>query len=93
MIFRLPCANTDRRRIYRSLRLLHQFLRDFGDLLAPMRVTLPGNASAITPEDTGTLRYAVRSNDGAGFLFLNNYQDHVETQDIPGIQFRLGLSE
>jgi hypothetical protein len=76
-------------RSYGCLRPLHQFLKDFGDVLAPMTVTLPENAASITPEDTQTLRYGVRSKAGAGFVFLNNYQDHVETQDIPGVQLEL----
>jgi beta-galactosidase len=72
---------------YRSLRLLHLFLRDFGDTLAPLPVTVPDSAAAITPEDTETPRYGARSDGNAGFLFLNNYQDHVEMQDISGIRF------
>lgn len=76
---------------YRYLRLLHLFLKDFGDLLAPMTVALPDDASAITPEDTATLRWAARSKDGAGFLFLNNYQDHVDMQDIANIRLQLRL--
>jgi beta-galactosidase len=70
---------------YRHLRLLHLFLKDFGDLLAPMGVVLPDDSGEISPENTTALRYAVRAKDGAGFLFLNNYQDHVEMQDIPDI--------
>jgi hypothetical protein len=78
---------------YRYLRLLHIFLKDFGELLAPMSVTLPDDASFITPEDTTTLRYAVRSKAGTGFVFLNNYQDHVETQAIPDIRLQLRAGE
>jgi len=74
---------------YHHLRLLHLFLKTFGDLLAPMSVTLPENASAITPDNTRDLRFAVRSKEGAGFIFLNNYQDHVDMQDIGDIQFQL----
>lgn len=74
---------------YRYLRLLHLFLRDFGDQLAPMTVVLPDNAPTIQPDDTTTLRYAARTKDGAGFLFLSNYQDHVNTQDIPDICFEI----
>ncbi len=70
---------------YRYLRLLHLFLKTFGDVLAPMQVVLPEDASSITPEDTTHLRYAVREKDGSGFIFLNNYQDHVETRDIEDI--------
>ncbi len=74
---------------YRSLRLLHLFLKDFGDLLAPMQVSLPGNASAIAPENTTDVRCAIRSKDGAGFLFLNSYQDHVEMHDHEGLRFEV----
>jgi beta-galactosidase len=72
-----------------SLRLLHTFLRDFGDILAPMVVSLPENAILITPEDTTSLRWSVRSDEKSGFIFLNNYQDHVEMQEITDIQLRL----
>ncbi len=74
---------------YRMLRLLHTFLRDFGDLLAPMQVTLPENAATITPDNTTAVRCAVRSKDGAGFLFLNNYQDHVAMRDLGGLRFAI----
>jgi hypothetical protein len=77
---------------YRYLRLLHRFLKDFGDLLAPMTVTLPDDAGSITPETTADLRWMVRSRDGAGFVFLNNYQDHVDMQDIPDIRFELHVA-
>ncbi|MBI1282679.1 MAG: hypothetical protein GC179_31430 [Anaerolineaceae bacterium] len=76
---------------FRHLRLLHLFLKTFGDILAPMSVTLPENAVTITPENTRDLRYSVRSKNGAGFIFLNNYQDHVHMQDISGIQFQLEI--
>jgi len=74
---------------YRRLRLLHLFLKEFGAVLAPMGVVLPPGSDDISPEDTTTLRYAVRAQGNSGFIFLNNYQDHVETQDIEGIRLRL----
>ncbi len=77
---------------FRCLRLVHRFAADFGDLLAPMTVVLPADADAITPEDTTSLRWAARARDGAGFLFLNNYQDHVETRDIADIRLQLRLA-
>lgn len=76
---------------YHRLRALHLFLQDFGETLAPMAVALPEHAEQITPENTSTLRYSVRSKDGSGFLFLNNYQDHVEMQDHEGVHFSLEL--
>ncbi len=76
---------------YHRLRVLHLFLREFGALLAPMTVSLPEESGAITPENNEALRYAVRSKDGAGFLFLNNYQDHVAMHDQEGIHLQLEL--
>ena len=74
---------------YSCLRLLHSFLKDFGPLLAPMTVALPEDAAAITPDDTTSLRWVVRHQDGAGFIFMSNYQDHIEMRPIPDIQFTL----
>ena len=58
---------------YREIRLLAMFLRDFGETLAPMDAVIPQNAPR-DPEETGTLRTAVRTDGGSGFLFVNNYQ-------------------
>ncbi len=54
-----------------------------------MRVALPDNAPTITPENTTDVRCAVRSNAGAGFLFLNNYQDHVDMHDLEDLRFEV----
>ena len=78
---------------YHRLRALHLFLDAFGETLAPMAVALPADADQITPEDTGSLRYAARHKDGAGFLFLNNYQDHVAMRDYEGIRLCLELPD
>jgi hypothetical protein len=74
---------------YRYLRLLHLFLHDFGEMLAPMQVILPDNATALVPENTTNLRYAARAKNGAGFVFINNYQDHVEMRDLSGIRLTI----
>ena len=60
---------------YQRLKLLHFFLNDFGDRLAPMKTILPANASSLKPENVTDLRYAVRGNGTSGFLFINNFQD------------------
>lgn len=78
---------------YHRLRILHLFLQEFGSVLAPMMVTLPERSEQIVPEDISSLRYAARSRDGAGFLFLNNYQDHVFLPERTGIHLRLELPE
>ncbi len=81
---------------YHTLKMLHLFLRSYGSLLAPMRTYLPGTNEQITPENTGTLRYAVRAAGGTGFVFFLNYQDHlpmmplkevrIEVEDAVGVQ-------
>ncbi|HET8841705.1 MAG TPA: beta-galactosidase [Ktedonobacteraceae bacterium] len=76
---------------YHRLRTLHLFLQDFGEELAPMMVSLPEQSEQMTPEDTDVLRYAARSKDGSGFLFLNNYQDHVALPKHTDIRIRLDL--
>ena len=61
---------------YRYLRVLHSFLADFGDRLAPMEPVIPASQEGLVPSDRETLRYAARMKDGTGFLFVNNFQDH-----------------
>lgn len=71
---------------YKHLRMLHQFLEAFGQVLAPMQSILPETNSGITPENTETLRYAVRFKGDSGFLFLINFQDHVEMEHIEKVR-------
>lgn len=78
---------------YHYLRPLHLFLQDFGALLAPMQVALPALSEQIVPDDKETLRYAARHNAGSGFLFLNNYQDHVTLVEHKGVRIRLDLPD
>lgn len=37
----------------------------------------------------GTLRWAVRTDGSSGFVFLHNFQDHVEYHDLPGLHLEL----
>lgn len=78
---------------YRNLRLLHSFLNDFGDILAPMETVLPEGWDKMTPDNRDDLRYAARMKDGSGFVFMVNFQDHdLERHDQTGLQFSLNLS-
>ncbi len=74
---------------YHSLRMLHLFLQSYGEMLAPMRTFLPGTSAGLTPENTGTPRYAVRASGGAGFVFFLNYQDHLPVSPLTGIRFEV----
>jgi len=65
------------RESYSRLKSIHFFTRFFGDRLAPMETVLPEGASEIDPRDTKPLRFAVRTDGVSGFLFVNNFQDHL----------------
>ncbi|WP_276357220.1 beta-galactosidase [Cohnella caldifontis] len=71
------------------VRPLHYFLRQFGERLAPMATVLPEGAAGIRPEDAETLRYAVRTDGKSGFLFINNYQDHVAMRVHEDVRFAI----
>lgn len=91
---------------YFRLKALHQFAASYQEQLCGLETVLPEGAQEIAPEDVDTLRYAVRTDGKRGFLFLNNYQDHVicwekrnetirlKTQEgeivIPGISLAAG---
>jgi len=78
------------RRSYHLLKRLHLFIRDFGGLLAPMVPVLPRRRPR-GPTDVETLRCAARVRNGAGFLFLSNYQRYVENRDVGPVQVELAL--
>ncbi|NMO98061.1 beta-galactosidase [Paenibacillus lemnae] len=71
------------------LRPFHYFLQTFGDVFAPMAAVLPEGTESITPENTDTLRYAVRTDGNSGFLFINNYQDHVQMSVKENVSFQI----
>lgn len=77
---------------FHRLKLIHFFLQDFGNVLAPMTVSLPENYMELKPENVEELRYAVRSKNGSGFVFMNNFQDHAKTKDISDIQFKIKIA-
>ena len=58
---------------YYMLRKLHLFMQDWGDVLAPMEASFPCKQDIEKGDDTH-LRWAVRSKDGSGFIFINNYE-------------------
>lgn len=78
---------------YKSLKTLHMFLDAYGEKLAPMQTILPSTNASITPETTNTLRYAVRSKDDSGFLFMINFQDHLEYSDFKDVSIDIKTSK
>ncbi len=76
------------RRHYHLLRRLHMFLGDFGELLAPMRTTLPEKLPNGR-DDADTLRFAVRGDADGGFLFINNHQRHLKMKPHVDVRFSI----
>lgn len=69
------------RESYRRLKNLHFFATTFADRLCGLQSVLPEGASHIDPKNMDILRYAVRTDGKRGFLFVNNYQDHIPMKD------------
>lgn len=79
---------------YRNLRLIHNFLSDFSDRLAPMETVLPEGWEKMTPSNRKDLRYAVRMRDNSGFLFMINFQDHdMLRTDMKDLQVNINLDK
>jgi hypothetical protein len=58
---------------YRTLKILHLFLEDYGTKLAPMVPHFPIQRPADRNDNTRP-RIAARTDDKGGFVFINNYQ-------------------
>lgn len=66
------------RESYGRLKALHLFCQTFADVLAEAKTVLPDHMHDLQPDDLGPLRYCVRVKDDTGFLFVNNFQDHID---------------
>lgn len=72
---------------YRLLNLLHLFVNDFGRELAPMQTF---DADYFAEEnDFDNLRYCIRTDGRAGFIFVNNYQRHHDTKAYSDVRFNI----
>jgi beta-galactosidase len=69
----------ERRPVADVLRPLHMFIHAFGERLATMTVRRPAELPHDAA-DTGSLRYAARSDGRHGFLFVNN---HIRQYAMP----------
>jgi hypothetical protein len=74
------------RESYKRTKLQHYFYSSFEEQFSVTKTILPENAESMDPEDLESLRYACRSREGAGFLFINNFQDHREMADKKGLR-------
>ncbi len=81
------------RESYNRLKRIHYFLTEYEKLLCPMKTVLPEGAAQIEPCDMDTLRYAVRVKGNSGFVFINNFQDHMEMKEKKNIFLQIGLND
>lgn len=73
---------------YRYLNLLHLFVQDFGALLAPMEYV--ASTDTVQPDDTKSLRYAMRTDGNGGFVFVNHYQRLLDLEDLSDVTIDTG---
>ena len=76
---------------YGRLKALHLFCQTFAEVLVEAKTVLPEHMHVLQPEDLGPLRYCVRMAEDKGFLFVNNFQDHIEMMDRQDELVRLTL--
>ena len=73
---------------YYTLRKLHLFLQDYGELLAPMEAQFPAPQD-IAKGDDSQLRWAYRQKDGSAFIFINNYERLQRLTAKRGVQLEV----
>ncbi|GGF67564.1 Glycosyl hydrolases family 35 [Wenyingzhuangia marina] len=76
-----------------SLKLINYFLQSYGNDLAPLYPVLPKTNDEIKPGNTETLRYSVRSDGNKGYLFMHNFQDHLETKDLEDLNITINTKK
>jgi len=76
---------------YYGTKIQHMFLNDFGSDLASKSVYFP-EFNPTNPGDTNNLRMTVRYSENAGYVFLNNYQRHLELPERK-VELALELSD
>ena len=81
------------RESYGRLRTIHSFCQLFSGFFEETRAILPEYLKKLQPDDLEPLRFSVRVKGSSGFLFINNFQDHVEMQDRHGDEVRLTLPD
>jgi len=73
---------------YRLLNMMHLFLEDFGDRLAPMPAF--DSMIPVKRDDTTTIRAGLRTDGKSGFVFVNHYQRRSKLADLENVVFDTG---
>ncbi len=75
---------------FRSTKMLHLFLQEFGSSLAPMAPALPSVVPA-SAADRSTVRVSARTQGSRAFVFFNNYARNYPLRDHRRFQIKLIL--
>lgn len=75
---------------YHMLRRLHLFVHNFGAALADMAAYMPDRRPG-GKDDIDTLRWCIRSDGTAGFVFVNNYERLRHLPPKHAVQFKIAL--
>lgn len=73
---------------YGLLNMLHMFVQDFGEMLAPMEAV--DAAETVAVNDTSSLRYGMRTDGKSGFVFVNHYQRLTCLDDVENVVINTG---
>lgn len=76
------------RKQYGLLNMLHMFVCDFGEILAPMEAV--DAEVEVESDDTSSLRYGMRTDGESGFVFVNHYQRLTKLSDIENVVINTG---
>ncbi len=74
---------------YRLLNLIHMFVNDFGDIIAPMEAV--DSKCEVSANDTKSLRYGMRTDGKGGFVFINHYQRLRSLEDNRSVIIDTGI--
>ncbi|WP_132432539.1 beta-galactosidase [Natronoflexus pectinivorans] len=78
---------------YYPLKLINYFLQGYGNVLAPFYPVLPESNESISPDNTETLRYAIRTDGMSGFIFMHNFQDRIAMPDHRDLHINVNTIE
>ncbi|MBQ3462444.1 MAG: beta-galactosidase [Clostridia bacterium] len=76
---------------YRLMNMLHMFVADFGDVLAPMEAV--DATEKVDINDNKSLRYGLRTNGKSGFVFINHHQQYTALEDLKDVVIDTGSME
>ena len=79
------------RESYGRLRAIHLLCQTFSGFFEETKAVLPTHLKDLRPNDLAPLRFAVRVKGNSGFLFVNNFQDHIAMRDRQGDEVTLDL--